>query len=155
MIYGIYSIFMGTKNKVVSIDKGLAIEFSKIVSAVIRSDPLNEYAGDIKVTLETGNGEIQVQIRQESSTYTGIRSTIASLYREEGVHIQEVMNTSLILYIKDYHRMNFLSKLFMGLRFNERNKHVAKEVYSKISKILFHARKQEYVFAHFIFILDW
>ena len=79
MIYGIYSIFMGTKNKVVSIDKGLAIDFSKIVSAVIRSDPLNEYAGDIKVTLETGNGEIQVQIRQESSTYTGIRSTIASL----------------------------------------------------------------------------
>ena len=55
---------MGTKNKVVSIEKGLAREFWEAVSAVLRSYPLNEDAEDIKITADTGNGEVQVQIRQ-------------------------------------------------------------------------------------------
>ena len=44
------------------------------MSAVLWSDPLGEDTEDIKITLDTGNGEVQAQIRHESSTFTGIRS---------------------------------------------------------------------------------
>ena len=44
-----------------------------------------------------------MQIRQESSTYTGIRSYIVFLYRESGVQMPAVVNESLSLYIKGSH----------------------------------------------------
>ena len=58
--------------------------------------------------------EVQVQIMQESSTYTGIRSAIVFRYLEPGVHMPEVMNASLRLYIKGYHILNLVGKQNMG-----------------------------------------
>ena len=46
----------------------------------------------MKITPDTVNGKVQVQIRQKSSTYTGIRSSIVFLYHESGFQIQAVIN---------------------------------------------------------------
>ena len=69
-----------------------------------------------------------MQIRQENSTYTGIRSAIVFLHREAGFQITEVINVSLSIYIKGSHLMNLPAKK-KGLRSNEGNKHMKKEVY--------------------------
>ena len=107
IIYEIVFEFMGMNNKVVSVDKGTARDFSKTISEVLRSDTLNEDAEDIKITPDTGNGEVQVQIRQESSTYTGI-SAMSFLYIKTGFQMTAVMNVSLSIYINVSHQMNLL-----------------------------------------------
>ena len=43
-------------NKEVSLYKGLSIDFSKDVSSILRSHPLNEDYGDIKTTPDTDDG---------------------------------------------------------------------------------------------------
>ena len=58
MTYEIVSEFMGTKSKVVSVEKFYQEISLKSMPAVLHLDPLNEDSEDIKITLDTGNGEV-------------------------------------------------------------------------------------------------
>ena len=60
LTYEIVSEFMGTKNKVVSVDIFLSRQCLKVMLAALRLDNLNEDAEYVKITPHTGNGEVQV-----------------------------------------------------------------------------------------------
>ena len=103
LTYEIVSEFMGMRNKLFSVDKGLARYFYKAMSEVLRQDPLKKDTEDITITSDTVNEEVQVQISQESNTYTGIRSAIDFLFCEAGFQISLVISSSLSIYIKGYY----------------------------------------------------
>ena len=77
------------------------------------------------------------------------------MYREAGVQMPAVINTSISIYIKDSHWMEFLYKQNMGLRLNDVNNHMTKEVYSKILKEFSTVESKNIFSAHLFFILDW
>ena len=156
LTYKLVSDFMSTKNKVATVDAKLASEFKKAMRNVTNKEgTLNEDAEEFAVTGADENGQVRVSIRQEVSTYSGIRSAVAFLYREAAVKMDESMNASLSLYIKGSLRMNLLAKQTMGLKLSEGKKHMTKEVFSKIAKILFCDEDPRYTFAHLFFVLDW
>ena len=64
LTYKIFSGFMGIKNKVFSVDKGLVRYFWEAASEVLQSDPPNKHAEDINITPDTGNEEVQMKKRQ-------------------------------------------------------------------------------------------
>jgi hypothetical protein len=158
--------FMMTKHKIVKVDRALALEFK---DALARSDGTEEAndASDSSSDDEQRedlilnedevdeDGQVNVMIRLEASTYEGIRSAIAFLYRESGVTMPENMNSSLALYIKGSRRMNRLAKQTLGLKIVEGKKHMTLSVYKTIASILFESCELEHIFAHLFFVLDW
>jgi hypothetical protein len=160
--------FMMTKHKIVKVDKALALEFK---DALARSDgnedenaedddsDADEQQEEQDLILNEDevdeDGQVNVMIRLEASTYEGIRSAIAFLYRESGVPMPENMNSSLALYIKGSRRMNRLAKQTLGLKIVEGKKHMTLSVYKTIASILFESCELEHIFAHLFFVLDW
>jgi hypothetical protein len=164
LTYDDISDFMMTKHKIVKVDKNLAFEFK---DALARSDENEDENGvsdtdgvqqrDLILNEDEvdEDGQVNVMIRLEASTYEGIRSAIAFLYRESGVLMPENMNSSLALYIKGSRRMNRLAKQTLGLKIVEGKKHMTLSVYKTIASILFESSELEHIFAHLFFILDW
>ena len=94
LCYQIIAEFMATKHKIETVDHRMAKEFQKEVLDITGSDPLVE--NPVIDQNSDENGEVRVMIRQEASTYEGIRSSIAYLYRESGVIMPPEMESSLI-----------------------------------------------------------
>ena len=156
--YDVIAEYMSTKQKMETVDYQLAADFEKAVrdiSAVPNEG--DKESGEPPILDEVGdaNGEVQVAIRLETSTYEAIRSSIAYIYRESGVTMPEEMNSSLSVYIKGSRRINLLAKQMLGLRLSEGKKHMTKIVYSKIAQILFESDDTQNIFAHLFFVLDW
>lgn len=144
---------MSTKQKKETLDYQLAADFEKAVRDIsaVPSNEGDKESGEPPILDEVGdaNGEVQVAIRLETSTYEAIRSSIANIYRESGVTMPEEMNSSLSVYIKGSRRINWL-------RLSEGKKHMTKIIYSKIAQILFESDDtQKILFAHLFFVLDW
>ena len=144
---------MATKHKIETVDHRMAREFQKEVLDITGSDPLVE--NPVIDQNSDENGEVRVMIRQEASTYEGIRSSIAYLYRESGVTMPPAMETSLSLYIKGSKRINLLAKQTLGLRICEGKKHMKLDTFRRIAKIMFQSDDSSYIFAHLFLLLDW
>jgi hypothetical protein len=152
--YEIISDYMSTKHKIETVDHKLAKEFQKEVlditgadTGVIENLIMDQHVDD--------NGEVRVMIRQEASTYDGIRASIAYLYRESGVLMTTKMDSSLSLYIKGSKRINLLAKQTLGLKICEGKKHMKVDTFRRIATIMFQSEEPSYVFAHLFFLLDW
>jgi len=154
MEYEIIADYMSEKHKVETVDHKLAKDFQKEVSAITGGQDTVVENPVVDQNVDE-NGEVRVMIRQESSTYEGIRSAIAFLYRESGVIIPPKMDSSLSLYIKGSKRINLLAKQTLGLKISEGKKHMKVDTFRRIAKIMFQSEDPSYVFAHLFFLLDW
>jgi hypothetical protein len=164
LTYDDISDFMMTKHKIVKVDKILALEFKDALArsdenededGVLNTDGVQQRDLILNEDEVDEDGQVNVMIRLEASTYEGIRSVVAFLYRESGVLMPENMNSSLALYIKGSRCMNRLAKQTLGLKIVEGKKHMTLSVYKAIASILFESCELEHIFAHLFFILDW
>ena len=135
----------------------LAIAYQKAVSELIPDE-----VGDTDDALLIINnyvlnddGEILVAVRQEFSTYDGIRSAVAHLYSATGVIISFSFQASMSLYIKGSKRLNAMAKQMLGLDLSEGKKPMSRKVYKRICENLFRSPKPEHLFGHLFFVLDW
>lgn len=152
--YDIVADYMATKHKFETVDLKLALEFQKEVlsitgeeSTVIENPVIDQNVDE--------NGQVRVMIRQELSTYDGIRSSVAFIFSESGVLMPQKMDSSLSLYIKGSKRLNKLAKQTLGLKICEGKRHMKVDTYRRIAKIMFQSADPSYVFAHLFFVLDW
>ena len=152
LTYALLTKYMSTKFKEVTVDKKSAIQFLKEVKSLMGVDG----GGNIILDEQTNcDGEVRVRIRQEYTTYEGIRSAVAHIYRESGVVMAPDLDAKMAVYVKGSRRINLLAKQILGLKISEGKEHMTKEVYSKIANILFESGQTEHMFAHLFFVLDW
>lgn len=147
--------FMETFKKTEKVNKRLANQYLKQVRDL--SPEENEDLEDALIL--TGgledDGEILVEIRQEYTTYDGIRSAITQLYTATATTMPDQLKESMRLYIKGSKRLNNLAKQTLGLDMGEGKKPMTRAVYKRICQILSRSEQSEHIFAHLFFVLDW
>ena len=148
--------FMETYKKTEKVNKKLANQYLRAVRDL--SPEEDEDLEDALILTAAGledDGEIMVEIRQEYTTYDGIRSAITQLYTATATSMPEVLKESMRLYIKGSKRLNTLAKQTLGLEMGEGKKAMSRAVYKRICQILSQSHQSEHIFAHLFFVLDW
>ena len=159
LTYTLLTNYMSTKSKLVTVDRKSAVKFLKEVKSMGEDNGGDN--GDNAIILDktdanvNSDGEVLVRIRQEYTTYEGIRSIVAHMYRESGVIMPQDLDAMMVVYVKGSRRINLAAKQTLGLKISEGKEHMTFEVYSKIARILFESGQPEHIFAHLFFILDW
>mmetsp|Transcript_21038 Transcript_21038/g.25871 ORF Transcript_21038/g.25871 Transcript_21038/m.25871 type:complete len:633 (+) Transcript_21038:146-2044(+) len=157
LTYKLLTKYMSTKFKLVTVDKKSAVKFLNEVKALGDNGDNGDHA--IILDKEDANvnsdNEVLVKIRQEYTTYEGIRSIVAHMHRESGLVVPQDLDAMMAVYVKGSRRLNLLAKQTLGLKISEGKEHMTFEVYSKIARILFESGQPEHIFAHLFFILDW
>ena len=148
---------METKKKIEKVNHKLAIEYRKAVKALNPDDDGD--TNDPLMILDESeieeNGEIHVAVRQEFTTYDGIRSAIAHLYTATNNEMNSSLKKALGLYVRGSKRLNLMAKQMLGLDLTEGKRGMDEKVYRRLCQILFQSDKAEHVFAHLFFMLDW
>jgi hypothetical protein len=153
LTYSIIAEFFTTKQKIETVDLGLAMEFKRSLELLAPPQD-DDDIGQMNVEPNI-NGEVKVAVRLEAATYDGFRSAISHLYRESGVKMPDDMVNNLSRYIKGSKRINLAAKQTLGLKITEGKSHMTVPVYEMLCKIMFESEKPEHVFAHTFTVLDW
>lgn len=144
--------YFDTKQKLVTVDRNLAMAFKKKLDDM--SSVQGEEEEDVPIVGDA-NSQVIVAVRLEGSTYDGFRSAICHLYRESNVSMPDEFATSFSRYIKGSKRINLAAKQTLGLKITEGKSHMTIPVYEFICKTMFESAKPEHVFAHAFTVLDW
>jgi hypothetical protein len=153
LTYDVIAQFFSTKQKVVTVDKALAMTFRQKLQD-LTSQEGDEVVEEVPMNADE-NGQVRVAVRLEASTYDGFRSAISFLYKESGVQMRDSMVTNFGRYIKGSKRINLAAKQTLGLKITEGKSHMTVPVYEKACEIFFESSKPEHVFAHAFLVLDW
>lgn len=151
--------FFDTKQKIVQVDKSLAMEFKKKLDDFSMLNNQNDGVDSDEtippIDVVDNDGQVRVAVRLEASTYDGFRSAICHLYRESNVKMPDEMTNCFSRYIKGSKRINLAAKQTLGLKISEGKSHMTVAVYEFLCKTMFQSRKPEHVFAHTFTVLDW
>ena len=154
--WDIIADFFNTKQKIVHVDRSLALDIEK---------KLDDFSMDAQEDDDVGtalqdndadaDGQVRVAVCLEASTYDGFRSAINHLYRESNVKMPDEMVNCFSRYIKGSKRINLAAKQTLGLKISEGKLHMTVPVYEFLCKTMFDSKKPEHIFAHTFTVLDW
>lgn len=89
------------------------------------------------------------------STYDGIRSALAHLYRRSGETMCDIMQKDLKQFMGGIKRTVVREKRATGQSLDEGKKPMTFAVYKKMCEILYKGKDDEYTFAHAFLTLEW
>jgi len=105
--------------------------------------------------MEAPNGKVRIQIYQQTSTASAIRSAIGWMYNLARVTACEEMKSDLSKLINGLKRNESAAKAFLGLKITTGKEPLTQEAFEFLAKKLFYSADKKDVFAHLFFVLDW
>ena len=131
-------------------------------SVSIRGETVKEYMKKVnKNPIEfTDNhfdeqGKVGVSVQQSQSSYEGIRSAVAWIYKMARTPMPETMRSHLSVFIAGKQRTGLKEKENLGLSLSDGKKALGREAFELIAKTLFVSEQKEHIFTHLFFVLDW
>jgi len=135
--------YMLSKKNLVKVNKQLARQYKAV-------------DGEEEAEIDDGNEEtVDAYVLQSASSYEGVRSAIAYLYRISKVERPAELQSQMSQLLAGSKRTGRKEKQGLALKISEGKKRMTKEVYSFIAKKLFESDKPEHLFAHLFLLLDW
>ena len=138
--------FMETKTNTVTVDRAAAEKY------------LADIKNGSKITdrmVVSGTTKVKLTIYQSVSTFSAIRSSIAYLYKLDGVERPANDAADIAKFMGGMKRVSQAAKMHLGLKLTEGKVAMPIAVYHRMAKKLFFSQEKEDIFAHLFLVLDW
>ena len=128
--YKIISNYMMTKAKVVTVDQDSALAYMKEIGK------LNP---KISPKMEAPNNKLCLQVFQNVSTVSAVRSAVAYMYKRARIDQPEAMKNEMSLFVNGMKRCEKGAKTHIGLKITEGKEPLSVEAFEFLAKKLFYS----------------